>query len=141
MASPPHLSTRSQVAGNCCRMRLVHMEAERNQPGRNEPTRQQRACQARSMSASCPSNLVREDDNTRTLPLPLAINWGTFYLREILALVTTALLGGSIPPLKPCRFSFLSVTLLMALVLCLIWQNISALSSSQPLCSHGLILQ
>lgn len=43
MASPLHPSTRSEVAlaGNCYRMRLVHMEAERNQPGRNGPTRQQ----------------------------------------------------------------------------------------------------
>lgn len=58
------------------------------------------------------------DDSTRTLPL--AINWGTFYPREVLALVTTAPLGEGIPVLKPSCFSFLSVSLLMALVLWLI---------------------
>lgn len=44
----------------------------------------------------------------------------TFYPREVLALVTTAPLGESIPLLKPFRFSFLSVSLLVALVLWLI---------------------
>lgn len=68
----------------------------------------------------CPPNLVRADDNTRTLPLPLAINWGTFYPRELVALVTRAPPGESIPLLKPSHFSFLSVSLLMALVLWLI---------------------
>lgn len=64
---------------------------------------------------SCSPNLVRADDNTRTLPLPLAINWGTFYPSEVLALVTTAPLGESIPLLKPSHFSLLSVSLSCAL--------------------------
>lgn len=141
MASPPHPSTRSQVAlaGNCCRMRLDAWRLrETSQAGMSQHNSGERArpdpCQHQSTGSgqiperlplpllcpergsdwdtgncctqSCPTNLVRADENTRTLPLPLAINWGTFYPREVLAhqhLWGRTFLFSSLPTSPSCQ--------------------------------------